>query len=191
MAGSCLSTRAMKNISTTKTGLKMYTEMEKRQAILSYIVTGNSKAASKETGIPASTIREWKQQDWWDEKMQSVRDEADDILDGKFNEILHTTANQLKDRIEKGDYVMVGSKKVRKPVSARDLATVGGITFDKLRLLRNQPTSIKADAQQSVLNKISDRLKELADGGRIIDGETILSDGSRLVTSDDNDSHAN
>ncbi len=41
-----------------------------------------------------------------------------------------------------------GYEERRVPVSARDLAVIAGISYDKRRLSQNQPTSIKGDSKK-------------------------------------------
>ena len=48
---------------------------------------------------------------------------------------------ELLDRLKNGDPYIVAGEVKRKPVSARDLALVAAITFDKRALARNAPTS--------------------------------------------------
>jgi hypothetical protein len=50
------------------------------------------------------------------------------------------------DRLDNGDAYVVGGEVKRKPVSARDLALVAAITFDKRQLARNgSPTPTRDD----------------------------------------------
>ena len=50
-----------------------------------------------------------------------------------------TITSQLLDRLKNGDAVLVAGEIKRKPVSARDLALVSAIAYDKRVLVRNQP----------------------------------------------------
>jgi hypothetical protein len=46
------------------------------------------------------------------------------------------------DRLENGDPVLISGEIRRTPVSARDLAMVAAIVYDKRALLREDPTAI-------------------------------------------------
>jgi len=60
-------------------------------------------------------------------------------LDGALTRIIHESTAQLLDRLRNGDPVMVAGEVRRKPVSARDLALVVAITYDKRALVRHVP----------------------------------------------------
>ena len=68
-----------------------------------------------------------------------VRAEKGSELDGAFTRIIHEATDQLLDRLKNGDPVLVAGQMKRKLISARDLALVSAITYDKRTLCRNQP----------------------------------------------------
>jgi len=49
-------------------------------------------------------------------------------------------------------------------MSGRDLATTTGIMFDKRQIMRNLPTSIKAESTDSRLNDLATKVRELQGG---------------------------
>ena len=60
-------------------------------------------------------------------------------------------------------------------MKGRDLATVFGITFDKRQIIRNLPTSIKAESTDTRLNALADKVRELQAGGnKVILGESEI-----------------
>ncbi len=79
-------------------------------------------------------------QPWFGTLLAKVRAEKGSELDGAFTRIIHEATDQLMDRLKNGDPVLVAGKIKRKPVSARGLALVSAITYDKRALCRNQPT---------------------------------------------------
>jgi hypothetical protein len=66
-----------------------------------------------------------------------LRAEKGAELDGVFTRIIHEATEHLLDRLKHGDPYVVGGEVRRKPVSARDLALVAAITYDKRALSRN------------------------------------------------------
>src|SRR5262249_38313588 len=67
-------------------------------------------------------------------------------LDGAYTRILDKALQELLDRLEQGDPFVVGGEVKRKPVSARDLALVAAITYDKRRLSRDAQLAATAHA---------------------------------------------
>ena len=120
-------------------------DLETRYKVATALATsGNSKAASAQTRVPASTIRHWAQNDEdFILMMQEVRSEFGERIKGGLAEIVDEANLQALDRVKNGDFVLTKSGElVRKPMSGRDVITTGAIAFDKLRLLENQPTEI-------------------------------------------------
>jgi len=115
------------------------------RAAAALIATGNSKATSRESGIPASTIRHWAHNDDDFQMMvQEIRTEFGEKIKHKLAEIIHESANETLDRVKNGDVIRdtKTGELVRVPIKGRDLAIIGGVAFDKLRLAENQPTAI-------------------------------------------------
>jgi 3-keto-L-gulonate-6-phosphate decarboxylase len=125
---------------------KKYTLEDRHRAAASLISCCNSIAASRECGIPASTIRGWRQHDLpFQEICQELMAEIGESMKFEYAKIIEASADELLDRIQNGDPVMDKTGELtRIPVKARDLAVAGGVTFDKMRLLEHQRTSIVA-----------------------------------------------
>jgi hypothetical protein len=141
-------------------------DLETRYKVATALVTsGNSKTASEQTNVPASTIRHWAQNDEdFILMMQEVRSEFGERIKYGLAEIIDEANRQGLDRVRNGDFVLTKSGELmRKPMSGRDVITAGAIAFDKLRLLEGQPTEIvmheDADEQR---NRIQGLLKALS-----------------------------
>lgn len=114
----------------------------RQQAVATYLATGDSNQAAKLTGIPARTIRSWFDQDWWIESTERLRAQHEKQLDAKLTAIIEKAMDVTLDRLEYGDEVIgKDGAPVRRKVSGRDAAVIGGVAFDKRALIRGQPTS--------------------------------------------------
>ena len=115
------------------------------RAAAALVASGNSKDASRESGIPASTIRHWAQNDDDFQMMcQEIRTEFGERIKHQLAEIIHESAKETLDRVRNGDVIRdtKTGELVRVPIKGRDLAIIGGVAFDKLRLAESQPTAI-------------------------------------------------
>ena len=119
-----------------------YSDEQRREAVAQYVVLGNWRRVSEATGIPQRTLGDWAKQPWFHVLLAEVRAQKGAELDGQLTRIIHKATDELFDRLENGDAVLVGGEIKRRPVSARDLATIAGITYDKRALLRDDPTAI-------------------------------------------------
>ena len=79
-------------------------------------------------------MNDWTTQSWFGTLLAEVRQEKNAELDAAYTRILHKATDELIDRLENGDPVVINGKVARKPVAARDLALVAAITFDKRTL---------------------------------------------------------
>ena len=137
---------------------------DRYKAAAALVATGNSKAASRESGIPASTIRHWSQNDDDFQMMcQEIRIEFGEKIQSKLAEIIDESADQTLDRIRNGDVIRdpKTGELVRVPIKGRDLAIIGAVAFDKHRLILNQPTSITQSS--SGLDAMVKKFEAIAD----------------------------
>jgi hypothetical protein len=141
-----------------------YTLDEKLQVCNHYVVEGgNSKSASRATGVPNATIRTWTGTEWWAEMVLDIRKRHQDRLDGKFTAIITRGMKKLQDRLDNGDEVMFAKtgEMVKKQMSGKDLVYALEKMIDKRALLRGDPTARTATASvESVAKKIQDKLEE-------------------------------
>ena len=125
-----------------------YTDEDRRRAVVEYFVIGNMAKVSTSTGIPESTLCEWKKTDWWDAVTGEVRSEKGEEFDANLTKLMDSAFEQTQDRVDNGDYrVNKEGEPFRVPMGGRDLAIVGATVYDKQRLHRNQPTSIQSDSR--------------------------------------------
>ena len=73
------------------------------------------------------------------------------------------------DRIRNGDVIRdpKTGELVRVPIKGRDLAIIGGVSFDKLRLAENQPTNIvQHESEEERLKIVLENLEKIGDADR-------------------------
>lgn len=146
-----------------------YTREDRYKAAALYVATGNSMAVSRETGIPASTIRHWLKHDEDFRLMcQEVRTEFGEKIKSKYAQIIDEATDQVLDRLRNGDVVRdtKTGELNRVPVKAKEAAIIGAIHFDKSRLLASQPTQITRHESAANLQRLADQFRAIgkADG---------------------------
>jgi hypothetical protein len=115
-----------------------YSDEQRREAVAHYVLLGNWRKVAEATGIPQRTLHDWSTQPWYGTLLAEVRAEKGTELEAAYTRILDKATAQLLDRVEHGDYVITNGTLVRRPVSARDLALVAGIIYDKRALARGE-----------------------------------------------------
>ena len=150
-----------------------YTDEQRREAAAHYVLLGNAKKVSELTNIPRTTLSDWTRCEWWQELTVSIRQEKSDEIDASITNILDAASESLLDRIKDGDHVLnKDGEVIRLGMKGRDLATVFGITFDKRQIMRNLPTSIKAESTDTRLNQLAEKVRELQAGAsKVIEHE--------------------
>jgi len=136
-----------------------YKPEDKLKALQTYAAYGSMQKVEKLLGIPWKTVQSWKRKDWWKNNLQAVRDEADDMLDGEFTNVVRMGTAAVVDRLEHGDVrIDKRGEQVRVPVSGRDAMIIAATAWDKRQLGRNKATSITSS--QTNLEDMANMFKE-------------------------------
>lgn len=141
----------------------------KIQAAFCFMMTGTVKGTSDLTGLDHRLISEWKNKSqWWDTVLAAVKKEKQDELDAKFTEAIHIAVDELKDRLDNGDEVVVKSgdqsEIVKKAVGARDVAGILKTLYDSRSMLRGDPTSItRKETSEDIMVKLRKEFEQIAD----------------------------
>ena len=122
------------------TGSK-YSDQERMSAATQYAITGLLTKTSKSTGIPETTLSSWTKSDWWVEAIAKVRSEKTEEHRARYSEILSLSQDRMVEDMPNA--------------TAQQASIIGGVAFDKLRLIDNQPTSIsgKAESMSTLANE--------------------------------------
>lgn len=141
----------------------IYPEEKRIEAVTIYAATGNFGITAELSKVPETTIRSWRREEWFSDLLNEIRQENNDKIDQKFNDIIDGALDQLQDRVINGDHkVLKDGKIVRVPINARDLSIVAAINVDKRQLLRGLPTS-RSESTSKIEDKQVDRLERLAE----------------------------
>jgi hypothetical protein len=128
-----------------------------------YFETGNAVKSAQIVGIHKNTAHEWSKAPWFEKAIKELKRSLDKQMDGRITKILAKSLDALEDRIEKGDMKLLSTKdgifREQVPVSARDLAVVTGVLFDKRAAIRKTPES-DDDHAESALERIANKLRQ-------------------------------
>jgi len=164
-----------------KVGVK-YDSRTKLRAALAYVTTASSKEASKLTGVPAATIRYWKQEaPWWPQAVKYALSAQKEGLDAKLGQIVDKALESTMERLALGDPTIIKDAykdlstgetvtKIRveyTPIKAKDLMVIASIGRDKQSILRGEPTSIsEKKSDKEVLEDVAAKLVEAIGQGK-------------------------
>jgi hypothetical protein len=140
-------------------------DLAKREAfVASYFETGNALKSATLVGIHQNTAYAWKNADWFEKAIKELKRSLDRQMDGKITRLLSKTLDGLEQRLEKGDTKIFSTKEgivtEQVPVTARDLAIVTGVLFDKRAAIRRAPDN--DDNSSSALERIAEKLRQYA-----------------------------
>jgi len=137
-----------------------YSDEDRRRAMGAFLVFGNYTRTAAHVGISHRTIGDWAKTEWWMTEIAKVRLEKADELDQQLSNSISKARKSVDDRLDTGDaYIKKDGEIGYKPVSCRDSATVFGIMYDKLALMRNMPTKITVNLN---LDALQDKFEALA-----------------------------
>jgi hypothetical protein len=139
-----------------------WSDNQRLQAVIEYKSTGSIRETSRITGIPTTTIGQWKNEDWWKELEQELNDQARAKTTGQLESVKELAFEQLLDRLESGDYLFdqKTGKVIRKPVAAHVANRILQDSIEKQTLIEK---SRQDERQHMTAEKISERLIKLHD----------------------------
>ena len=146
-----------------------YDNQQRIEAAVHYMVHGSLTKTAKACSIPLTTLYDWKKSEWWPSLTETIRSEKEHEFQAGFSRIVEAAIGEIEDRLEHGDVKLVKTKdgysQQRVPISAKDATVVAGITYDKLRLSLNLPTSIRSTPDNN-LEALAKRFAKIAEEHR-------------------------
>lgn len=161
-------------------------ESNKIEAATLWAVTKDIEKVHKITTIPRWAIRRWMKEPWWDNVVNNVRKEQNELLDAKLTGVIHTAVDLIEDRIVNGEIVKdrkTGEEK-REPVNVRTATYAMETTFRQRQLLRGEATQITSpETTDSKLAKLKEQFEKLAASKQVntkqpLEGEYVSVSGT-------------
>jgi len=138
-----------------------YSDETRREVAALYVCHGNIPHIARLSNVPQRTIYEWqKTSTWWEPLVAEIRNLTKDSHIAKLEAVVERAFDQVLDRVDNGDHVVVQGEIMRVPMKGKDLAVTGAVALDKSRLLQGAATSIRADS--STTADLVKRFEELA-----------------------------
>lgn len=156
-----------------------YTDSEKFKAVALYISLGTLTAVASEMQIPRNTIKEWKEKDWWKKYERQIKNEENSLLSAKYRKIVQKTQDQILNRLEEGDTIVLKDGTQHKiPIRAKELAVIAAVSTDKiLGIDRIQETREETQSIEEHLKMLAEEFKKFQHAKskpvNIIDAEVI------------------
>lgn len=188
-----------KKTSVEKPGL--WHDKVKQKAIELFMANGSITQTSRELNIPKSTLKLWRNSEWWKDQIRAKKEEELEVLDTKLSSAIDMAIESITDRMTNGDvHIDTKTGEVTKiPPKLRDLTVAFNTILDKRQILRKQPTKIVEQATTAVhLQKLADQFAEFVNGKvkkesqselveHVIEGETVeLGEDGVYYIKDDN-----
>ena len=151
----------MKRHKSKRPGFKLakWTQNQKLEACMTYMMLGNLKETALVTSIPYETLHTWRYQDWWKELMVQIRDEDVQQMDSNLKRIVDKSLKSVEDRLDNGDhqYDPKTGKIIRVPVKANIALKISTELLTKQDKLQEKPD------KQAVEKTIDARLAKLSE----------------------------
>lgn len=100
---------------------------DKRMEVVGrYMLLGNLRLVSEQTGVHYNTLVEWKKSEWWPEVVAQLRQEKKSKQNANITKLIEQSLDVMADRLENGDYVLNNKtgQVVRKPVGVKEATTI-------------------------------------------------------------------
>ena len=151
----------------------------KQEVVQKMLMLGNIQLVSALTGVEPGTIQNWKKQPWWQELVDSYREEKAIVVDNKMATIVDKALDTVTDRLDNGDLILNNKtgEIVRKPVSMKDASLVARDLLVRQGALRKD-ISETVEHKETVKETLAVLAKEFAkwakkDNKDIVDVEVV------------------
>lgn len=135
--------------------------------------------------VPRWAIKKWMKEPWWDNVVQHVTKEQNDLLDARLTSVVHKAVDLIQDRIENGEIQKTkDGEEIRVPTRLRDATHALETTFKQRQLLRGEATSrTEAVDSNAKLTQLKDQFEKLAKSKQVnteqpLEGEYVTISGA-------------
>lgn len=161
---------------TTSKDKGWWPEKKKLEALTTYLSTGSISLTMSMTGVPETTLKRWRTEDWWNEHTLLIKQEETTQLDNKLSKILDKSLEAVMDRIQNGEFMYdPRSGEIRRvPAKLRDVQKVTSDLIDKKQLLNKKLQADDSKKQQVTadhLVQLANAFAQFASGGKPINAE--------------------
>lgn len=146
-------------------------EKKRMEVLTTFLATGSQAHTSAITGVPEQTIRTWRGQEWWNERIKQFKSDNNLVLDNKLTKIMDKALDAVVDRIENGEFMYdPRTGEIRRvPAKLRDVQKVASDMIDKKTLLE-KITKSKEESKQAItadhLVMLAREFAKFANGGK-------------------------
>ena len=147
--------------------LRLVTSSEDAADFFILYVSGTPiREAARMIGIKEVTAKAWRRTDWWPKVEASARLVASQTADRKLSKVLDLAVKNIETRIVEGDPYTAQGEVRFKPVTAKDLAIILGVVYDKRALIRGEATQLTGDAktEEQRIAELSEAFEEISKG---------------------------
>ncbi|CAB4217210.1 hypothetical protein UFOVP1590_33 [uncultured Caudovirales phage] len=153
-----------------------WSQNQKLEAVMTYLMLGNMKEAAIVTGIPYDTFKCWKYTDWFKELLVTVRESDIQQMDSNLQRIVGKALKVTEDRIDLGEYQFdpKTSKVIRVPIKANVALKISTELMNRQDKLRAAPE--KKELEKTIdarLARLSEEFARFA-SSKVIEGEAVL-----------------
>lgn len=159
---------------------KGWSDSDKVKAVTTYLAVGKLPLVEVVTGVPRSTLKQWRLQPWWKELEEEIRREDEYELDAKLSKLIDKSLDAVAERIENGEFRISKTGQIQRvPVTLKDVHRVAVDLVDKRNLIRGKPTSrVEKTETVDTLQKLAAQFAEWVKNSmkpepKIIEGEVI------------------
>lgn len=156
-----------------------YPEDDRIEAATLWAVTRDVEKVHQITTIPRWAIRRWMKEPWWDNIVQQVRKEQNELLDAQLTKVIGKAVEVIQDRIENGEvYVDRKTKEqYRVPVNVKSASIALEVTAKERHLIRGEATTrSESVSDDQKLVKLKEQFEKLAQSKQINTNEPVEGD---------------
>lgn len=133
---------------------------EKRlNCVARFMLLGNMRVVSEQTGVHYNTLMDWKRSSWWPEMVEQLRRQKKQKTNDSITKVVEQSLEIMQDRLDNGDpfFNQKTGKVEYKPVGIRDVTTIASSLLQRQIQLEEvaQRSEVKTDTVQETLSLLA------------------------------------
>jgi hypothetical protein len=127
--------------------LTVYSWEKKMEVVSRYMLLGNMRVVSEQTGVAYATLVDWKKSDWWPELVDQLRRQKKGKTNESITKLIEQSMEVMQDRLENGDFILNNKtgQIVRKPVGVKEATTIATQLLQRQAVIEQMEQKLTAD----------------------------------------------
>lgn len=143
-----------------------WSDSQKIDCVTTFITLGSIAQTAAVTRIPESTVKVWRNTEWWKELERELRNSEKLVLSSRLKTVVERSLDIVADRLQNGDFIynQKSGEIIRKPVNVKEAAHIANTFIEQReRLEGNENYTVDKENIATKLDKLKQEFKNIVE----------------------------